>query len=665
MPIHKLLAMALGAVLPLSVVAFVTMTPAVADSPDGGTFVPVTPTRVYTGSGANMATPAAPKSLKVLGVAGIPSSGVSAVVVDVAAQSTTGATNVYVRPTATSAGSSMLTVGGDNSWRSNTAIVRPSSTGHIAVVTNDQAISFNVDVQGYFTTTSVDGDAGGFVPITPARLVRTDTGQGIRVGKLQAQTTYTSQIGGLADVPDDAIAVFANVRLWGAANDSMFKVGASGSNVPAQAKSVDYEAGRYTDSGLTIRLGTGTKKGKIDYWLNSGSADMQIDVQGYFTAAGEDGGGFTPMTPSHFYDSRADGGKLAAGEQREIQVTGVAGIPDDGTVGSVAMSITAMAWTTSGVAAVWNADLPSANGTSNLGFSLPATAPVQSTSIVEVSVNGTVMIKNLASGPVHILIASQGWFSVGPDEVILPDEDTSESAWTPEECLAAAQADGMDYWFCTGDEVVEVSPEIEPAPEPEADPASGMDEGGENAEAPPNFAAPPASAPGSPALPAFGPLWCKADEAICRKDRTPFIADTAANASYGESGRIRGTFRLSGRTNLNGHQAQFKSWWQWLSGPEIAFREAKYCLVNKNKPTDLIDCRYVDNGNGKFNVSTNDWTDEGPLLGMDRVSKRGTYYGIIYYDFAAGGRLWPGFKRLKLNEFKCPTRKAVTYCTQY
>jgi len=40
---------------------------------------------------------------------------------------------------------------------------------------------------------------------------------------------------------------------------------------------------------------------------------------------------------------------------------------------------------------------------------------------------------------------------------------------------------------------------------------------------------------------------------------------------------------------------------------------------------------------------------------------------MIYYDFVADGRRWPGFKRLKLNEFKCPTRKpgGVTHCTQY
>ncbi|MEB0161179.1 hypothetical protein, partial [Pseudomonas sp. AH2 (2023)] len=80
-----------------------------------------------------------------------------------------------------------------------------------------------------------------------------------------------------------------------------------------------------------------------------------------------------------------------------------------------------------------------------------------------------------------------------------------------------------------------------------------------------------------------------------------FIADTGANASYGEKSKILGQFRLSGRTNLNGHQARFKSWWQWLKGPEIAFREAKYCVLNKNKPADPLDCRYVDNGNGKFN----------------------------------------------------------------
>lgn len=82
-------------------------------------------------------------------------------------------------------------------------------------------------------------------------------------------------------------------------------------------------------------------------------------------------------------------------------------------------------------------------------------------------------------------------------------------AWTREECLAEAPADDMDYWFCTGDGVVDVSPEIEPAPESEADLASAMGGGGENVEAPPTFAARSTSTPGSPECPACGPLRCK------------------------------------------------------------------------------------------------------------------------------------------------------------
>jgi hypothetical protein len=415
----------------------VAATPLAAQAEDpspgmvGGTFVPVTPARLYdwAGDNAKRATVSAPKTIQVLGVAGIPSSGVSAVVLDISAQSTAGITNVHVRTAAADATGPVLSVGEDHSIQSNTVIVEPSSAGTVAVATGAQPVGFNLDVQGYFTTESTQGQAGGFVPITPTRMVATNTGVGVPTGKFTAGTTYASLIAGNAEIPEDATAVFANVRIASTTVDGSFKVGAAGTNVAGMVTMINYEAGEFNDSGMTIPLGTGANAGKIDMWIGSGTADVLIDVQGYFTGTGESGGGFTPLTQYPIHDTRTThggDGPLGAGEEREIQIAGLQGVPDEGTAGSVALTIAAQNWTANGSASVFNADLEDSNGTSNISWYGAFTGePEVSTSIVELSEDGTVTLKNNTTGYVHIILTAQGWFGPTADEFLTRHSPTA------------------------------------------------------------------------------------------------------------------------------------------------------------------------------------------------------------------------------------------------
>lgn len=379
----------------------------------GGTFVPVTPTRLYEWGGiaAKKATPAAPKTVQVTGVAGIPTTGVSAVVLDISAVSTTGITNVYLRRTANESTGSVLAVGDDAGVGTNTAIVQPSAAGTVTVATRDQPVGFNLDVQGYFTTENAEGQAGGFVPITPTRLVGTHTGTGLPQAKLNSGVTYTAQIAGLADIPADATAVFANVRVVNTSVDGAAWIQAAGSTMSGGVTTVSYEAGESNDTGMTIKLGTGeTNAGKIGIKLRDGVGDVIIDVQGYFTGAGESGGGFTPVVQTHIYDSRPSyggDGIIEPGEEREVQIAGLGGVPEDGTAGSVALTVTALDWTAQGSLSVYNADLENSNGTSNVSWYGTFTGePEYSTSIVELSIDGTVMLRNNTTGNVHVILTA-------------------------------------------------------------------------------------------------------------------------------------------------------------------------------------------------------------------------------------------------------------------
>lgn len=397
-------------------------------SVDGGVFVPVQPARLYdwVSDPAKRATPTAPKTFKATGVAGIPATGVSAVVVDISAYSSTGHTNVYIKQNATDTTASVLSVGEDSSVMSNTTIVRPSSTGTITVAVNDQPIGFNVDVQGYFTTSSVSGQAGGFVPITPTRVMGTNNGIGWSDAPLNAGVTYTKQVTGTAGIPANATAIFANVRVLNATNDGALKIAAAGTNLTSLVTMGNFEAAKYNDFGMSIKLGTGTNAGKIAMMVSPGTADLIIDVQGYFTGTGEDGGGFTPLNSRHFFDSRTMGGAIAPNATRVVQVAGLTGIPDTGFADSVAMTIAAREYTASGSVSVYNAD-ETPNGTSNIAFKAPwASMEEKSTAIVKLSEDGEVKITNNTSGTVHILLAVQGYFTA------------------PEKAHAVAEAEEID-----------------------------------------------------------------------------------------------------------------------------------------------------------------------------------------------------------------------------
>ena len=279
-----------------------------ATTVDEGRFVPVTYSRLYssTSAGSAQATPTTPRTFPATGVAGIPASGVAAIVVDINARSLDGNTYVYARTNATDDTTSILNVGSDTSYHANTVIVKPNSAGKITVATSFEAIDFNVDVQGYFTNVGSASSGGGFVPITPTRLVDSSTGKCFD-GPLSAGTTYTTQIAGQAGIPTDATAVFANVRISTASTNGAYRIVPSGTTAPSTMNTGSYATGRYNDTGQTIKLGP---DGKVDVSVTTGTVNIIIDVQGYFTA-GVGGGSFTPLDSNDVYTTVVNQQRLA------------------------------------------------------------------------------------------------------------------------------------------------------------------------------------------------------------------------------------------------------------------------------------------------------------------------------------------------------------------
>lgn len=242
----------------------------------------------------------------------------------------------------------------------------------------------------------------------PHGVISSHTGVGFD-GPLSAGQAYTAQIAGQAGIPAGVSAVFANVRILSASTNSSYKIAPTGTSLSTTPTSGYYGIDRYNDAGQTLKLGS---DGKIKIALGAGSANIIIDVQGYFTA-GAEGGSFTSLAGNNVvYDSR-DTVALAANEDRVIQVTGVGQVPTGSGVDSVALSTVAMRWGATGSLSVFNPD-HGASGTSNVGFMSPYDAPVQTTALVQVSNTGKVTVRNNSSAPVTVRLAAQGFLALPP-----------------------------------------------------------------------------------------------------------------------------------------------------------------------------------------------------------------------------------------------------------
>ncbi|WP_332644182.1 hypothetical protein [Aeromicrobium sp.] len=408
--------------LVVSLLAATTATKAVAVGEDsGGVFVPVTPTRIAdTMAGTNTsATPISSggvRSINVLGVGGVPSTGVGAVVLDVAGSSNAGAA-VYAYPDGTTRGGSFLKIDANDGWDSNTVIVKPGSNGKVAFYNSYGSTELNVDVQGYFTNVSGEGSPGGFVPITPSRILSSYAGIGVPLAKFKGGTTTQFQVGGVGDIPADATAVFGNVRVFDSNYSGAAKILASNATVNS-SYSINFVTNEFNDTGLSMKLGT---DGKIKIVLNgsiSDTAHLIIDVQGYFTPDPESGGSFTPLTQDRIFDSRSTV-PIPANGSVEVPVAGHGGVPNDDNVGSVVVSVLALNWHATGSVRIYNADQAPPAST-NLAFTAPYDRDVISTSVVELSDEGSVIVQNLSGGSVDVILDGQGWFSAPNDEPELP-----------------------------------------------------------------------------------------------------------------------------------------------------------------------------------------------------------------------------------------------------
>jgi hypothetical protein len=321
--------------------------------PAVASFTPLPPTRLLdtrSGLGSDLGAQAIPAKgrvdVQVLGVGGVPATGVAAVALNLTGIAHGGPTFLSSYPADSPwPGTSSLNLAKD---QVHAALVMPrvGADGHVSVYNSAATSDAVIDVVGYFPT------AGGssYTPVAPARLVDTRTTRTpFRNGEIR-----TVHVAGKAGVPSNATAVVANVTVTGTTSAGLATVFPAATRRPVTS-TLNFIRGEVA----TNRFVSGLSGGKLSVYTQVSRADVVVDVVGYFGSSA--GTAFTPLTPTRILDTRRANGvpgnaAVPGGSTTVVPVAGRGGVPSDAA--AVVMTLTTTDVTKNGFVTAWSGTGP-------------------------------------------------------------------------------------------------------------------------------------------------------------------------------------------------------------------------------------------------------------------------------------------------------------------
>jgi hypothetical protein len=332
----------LGGLLSLGVLAGTTAAPAGATT-TASVYTPLTPVRIADTRSST--SPALPNAGQTLGagksdVVAIPTAdvpaGATAVALNVTAINATEPSYFTVYPTGdTSTNFSNLNfVPGDAQPNLVISPIGGTATAPSVSIYNFAGTAdFAVDLEGYFTPSTGATGTGHFFPLTPSRITDTRTGSNEpNAGKtLSANSSISVPVAGVGGVPTTGVsAVELNVTATDTTQASYFTVYPNSGTIPT-ASNVNWNAGQVVANRVIVPLNSA---GAVNVYNYAGSADLVVDVDGYFSSTSSSGGSlFVPVAPARISDTRAASGQPNSGSPvgpagtETVQVTGAGGVP--------------------------------------------------------------------------------------------------------------------------------------------------------------------------------------------------------------------------------------------------------------------------------------------------------------------------------------------------
>jgi len=377
-------------------------------------FTPVAParlldTRVGLGAPKAPVAPAGTVHLPVLGAGGVPTSGVSAVALNVTATGSTAAGYITTYPggtTAPNASNLNFTAG---ATVANLVVVPVGADGTVSLFNGSVGTTDLVaDVTGYYLAGALT-TPGAFAPLAPARLLDTRAGLGAPMAPVAPSGTVHLAVLSHGGVPASGVsAVVLNVTATGPTAAGYITAYPGGTTRPT-ASNLNFAPGATVANVVVVPVGA---DGTVSLFNGSvGATDLVADVAGYFVAgASTTTGAFAALAPARLLDTRAGigapAGPVAPGGTVHLAVRGAGAVPATGVL-AVVLNVTVTQSTAAGAVTAF-AGGTSMPATANLDYSAGAT--VVNLVVVPVGADGTVSLFNSSSGTTQLIADVAGYF---------------------------------------------------------------------------------------------------------------------------------------------------------------------------------------------------------------------------------------------------------------
>lgn len=233
----------------------------------------------------------------VTGRGGVPASGVGAVALNVAATNVSTASYLTVWPSGESrpTAASMNLAPGQS--LSNMVVAKVGANGKVSIYGLTGSTDVVVDVMGWFPS------GGQYTGLSPARLADTRAGgatidgRGAGTGALGVQATFDVAVAGRGGVPASGVgAVVLNVAITNPTAATFLTVWPTGQTRPTAAN-MNAVAGQSLSNLVVAKVGSG---GSVSIYNLAGSADVVVDVMGWFPSTGQ----YTGLSPARLADTR-------------------------------------------------------------------------------------------------------------------------------------------------------------------------------------------------------------------------------------------------------------------------------------------------------------------------------------------------------------------------
>jgi len=238
-----------------------------------------------------------------------------------------------------------------------------------------------------------------FVPLTPARVLDTQTGLAARRARVPAHGTVTFAVTGHAGVPDSRVAaVVLDVSAVAPSRAGYLTVFADGRARPS-AETAAFAAGR----SMTGLVAVPSVNGRVSvYNGSSGPLDLTADVVGYDTTTSTTGTLLTPVGPVRILNPA----RVGAGRAFTLKVAGAGGVPARGAQ-AVALDVTVTGPAKAGRVIAY------ADGTHRPAVtSLSFAAGQRVTEMVMARVtDGKVDLYNASGGSLSLIVDAVGYYS--------------------------------------------------------------------------------------------------------------------------------------------------------------------------------------------------------------------------------------------------------------